>query len=124
MKKIIILLALVIVFGVANIALAVEEPVQLEDEAVQEEIIEEEPEVVVEEDACPHMWDEWYYDVEVTYFRSCECGAYEELSEEAFHDLGGIYANCDMGRHYWQEDDGTLWCEECGYTTEVLQGTQ
>ena len=124
MKKILILLALVIVFGVANVALAVEEVEEPANvEAEQEEIIEEESEAV-EEEGCSHSFGEWYYNVSVTYYRSCECGAYEEMDEETFYDLGGIYANCDMGRHYWIEDDGTLWCEECGYTTEALQGTQ
>ena len=123
MKKIIILLlSLVLVLGIANIALAMEEPVQVEAE--QEEIIIEEQEVV-EEDGCPHTWGEWFYDLtehedgSYTYFRWCECGAYEELDEQTFYDLGGQYEDCDMGRHYWHEDDGVLYCEECGFSEEI-----
>ena len=121
MKKIIILLALVIVFGVANIALAVEEPVQVETETeeVQEETITEETEAVVEEDACPCTWGEWYYDVKVTYFRSCECGAYEELDEQTYYHLGGQYENCNNGRHNWCEDADSRYCEICGHTEEL-----
>lgn len=118
MKKIILLLfSLVLVLGYANIALAIdEEPVQAEAEVVQEETITEESEAVVEEDACPHTFGEWYYDVDVTYFRSCECGAYEELDEQTFYDLGGQYEDCDKGRHNWCEDG---YCEECGYSEEI-----
>lgn len=122
MKKIIVILfSLVLILGYANIALAVtdEEPVKVESEVedVQEEIVvEEEPEAVVDETSCPHTWGEWYYDVDVTYFRSCECGAYEELSEQEFYDAGGQYENCDKGRHYWCEKAGIRYCEECGYS--------
>lgn len=127
MKKVVlILLSIVLVLGITSIAFAVpddkEEPVKVETEAVQEEIIiEEEQEKVVIEDetSCPHTWGEWYYDLtehgdgSITYFRSCECGAYEELSEQDFLDAGGQYENCDKGRHNWCEDG---YCEECGYS--------
>lgn len=126
MKKIIVILAsLVLVLGFANIALAAtedKEPVKVE--AVQEEIVIEEP-VTVEtetEAVCPHTWGEWYYDLtehedgSTTYFRSCECGAYEELGEQAFYDAGGQYEDCDKGRHNWCEDG---YCEECGYSEEI-----
>lgn len=127
MKKIIVLfLSLVLVLGITSIAFAVtddkEEPVEVETEAVQEEIIiEEEPEIVEDETSCPHTWGEWYYDLtehedgSITYFRMCECGAYEELSEQDFLDAGGQYENCDKGRHNWCEDG---YCEECGYSEE------
>ena len=123
MKKILILLALVIVFGVANIALAVEEPVQAETEVVQEEIITEEAEAV-EEDGCPHTWGEWFYDLtehedgSYTYFRWCYCGAYEELDEQTFCDLGGQYVDCENGRHNWCVFEIKC-CEDCGLSEEL-----
>lgn len=135
-------------FGVSNIALAVEKPVMVEAE-VQEEIITEEEletevepvieeeqeeeeivteeeettteEPVVEEEGCPHTFGEWIYDLtehddgSVTYFRYCDCGAYEEMEEQSFCDAGGQYENCEVGRHYWCEEDGIRYCEECGY---------
>lgn len=129
MKKIIVLLlSLVLVLGITNIAFAVtedKEPVRVE--AVQEEIVIAEP-VTVETEAeavCPHTWGEWYYDLtehddgSITYFRTCHCGAYEELSEQTFYDAGGQYENCDKGRHYWYEDTDIRYCEECGYSEEI-----
>ena len=125
MKKIILLLlSLVLVLGYANIALAVdEEPVKVEVEEVQEEIIEED-EAVVEEDACPHTWGEWFYnltehdDGSITYFRWCYCGAYEELDEQTFCDLGGQYVDCENGRHNWCVFEIKC-CEDCGLSEEM-----
>lgn len=130
MKKIIVLLlSLVLVLGITSMAFALtsdkEEPAKVETEIedVQEEIITEEPEVVVEE-SCPHTGGEWYYDLtehedgSITYFRSCECGLYEELSEQTFYDAGGQYEDCGKGRHYWCEDAEIRYCEECGYSEE------
>lgn len=132
MKKIIlILLPLVLVLGIVNIALAdeveiedIEEEIVLEESTEEEIIVEEEQDKVVIEDetSCPHTWGEWYYDLteyedgSTTYFRSCECGAYEELGEQAFYDAGGQYEDCDKGRHNWCEDG---YCEECGYSEEI-----
>lgn len=122
MKKIIlILLSLVLVLGYANIALAIdEEPIQVEAETeeVQEETITEESESVVEEDACPHTWGEWEYGVKITYFKTCECGGYEELDEQTFYDVGGQFEHCANGNHYWYEDADIRYCELCGYTEE------
>lgn len=136
MRKILVLLSIIMMFGLSNIALAVEKPVMVETEAVQEEIIieevyEEETEEIyedeevyeeIEEDGCPHTWGEWIYDLtendgsgNVTYFRYCDCGAYEVLDEETYCDSGGQYENCEVGRHYWCEEDGIRYCEECGY---------
>lgn len=136
MKKILtILLSLVLVLGITSMAFAVtedEEPVKVkfaaeavDDQTVIEEPVEvaEEPiEIVEEETVCPHTWGEWYYDLiehedgSTTYFRTCECGAYEELEYQRWSDLGGQYEDCDKGRHYWcEEDDIVRYCEECGY---------
>lgn len=119
MKKILILLALVLVLGVANIALAVEEPAMVETEIEQEEIIEDEAESVSESDACPHTWGEWDYGVKITYFKTCECGGYEELDEQTFYDVGGQFESCANGKHYWYEDGEVRYCELCGYTEEL-----
>ena len=147
MKKILVLfLALVLVLGITSITFAVteeevikEEPVKIEmetaniEDTVEEIPIEEstitiedtvEPEVIIEDEVlCPHMDGEWYYDLTentdgtITYFRTCDCGAYEELSKQSFYDLGGQYEDCDKGRHYWcEENDDTRYCEECGYS--------
>lgn len=120
MKKIIVLLfSLVLILGYANIALAVdEEPATVETEIEQEEIIEEASESVVEEDACPHTWGEWEYGVKITYFKTCECGGYEELDEQTFYDVGGQFEHCANGNHYWYEDADIRYCELCGYTEE------
>ena len=126
MKKIILLLlSLVLVLGYANIALAIdEEPVQAETEVVQEETITEESKAVVEEEGCPHTWGEWFYDLtehddgSITYFRWCYCGAYEELDEQTFCDLGGQYVDCENGRHNWCVFEIRC-CEDCGLSEEL-----
>ena len=155
MKKILISLVCAMMFGLSNIALAVEAPEMVETE-VQEEIIteeeieveedqeeefeedqdetttededevEDEDEEEVEEIGCPHNWGEWEYDLtehddgSITCFRYCDCGQYEELDEQTYCDLGGQYENCDAGRHYWCEEDGIRYCEECGYVEEGI----
>lgn len=174
MKKIIVIfLSLVLVLGITSMAFAVtedEEPVKVksaaeavEDQIVIEEpikvaeeetesVIEEEPikvetetesveavkeeepvevaeepiEIAEEETVCPHMWGEWYYDLieyedgSTTYFRTCECGAYEELEYQKWSDLGGQYEDCDKGRHYWCEEKNIRYCEECEYIEESI----
>ena len=134
-KTILLLLSLVLILGYANIALAVdkepvtveaeeetliEEPVEEDAEAVEDEVIIEEPEE--EEPACAHMYGSWNFDLiehdngSTTFYRWCECGAYEELDEQTFYDLGGQYENCEKGRHYWGE---IRYCKECGYSEEI-----
>jgi len=134
MKKILLLfLSLMLVLGITNIALAHDKPIKME--AIEEEIVIEETEnedtveveTVKDKTSCSHTWGEWCYDLiehedgSITYFRSCDCGAYEELSERAFLDLGGQYEDCSKGRHYWCDEDGIRFCEECGYSEEVEQ---
>ena len=146
MRKILVLLTCAMMLGLSNIALAAEDPVVVESEVQEEIATEEELETEVEEDweedqdetttededeeeveeiGCPHNWGEWEYDLtehddgSITCFRYCECGQYEELDEESYCDLGGQYENCDAGRHYWCEEDGLRYCEECGYTEEL-----
>lgn len=89
--------------------------------------IEEDSEAIIkaEEASCPHTWNEWEYDLiehedgSVTYFRFCECGAYEEMEEQAYFDAGGQYEDCDKGRHYWCDEENIRYCEECGYSEEI-----
>lgn len=115
--------------------IVIEEPIKVETEtesveAVKEEepveVAEEPIEIAEEETVCPHTWGEWYYDLieyedgSTTYFRTCECGAYEELEYQKWSDLGGQYEDCDKGRHYWCEEENIRYCEECEYIEESI----
>ena len=116
--------------------IVIEEPIKVETETESVEAVKEEEPVEVAEEpteraeedetVCPHTWGEWYYDLieyedgSTTYFRTCECGAYEELEYQKWSDLGGQYEDCDKGRHYWCEEENIRYCEECEYIEESI----
>lgn len=134
MKKFMLFfLFILLILGISSITFAgttdeetvlLEESSTVEEEVVEEDTFEDSSTDFPIEGTCPHMWGEWYYDMtehedgSCTFFRTCECGAYEELSEQQYLDSGGQYEDCDKERHYNCEEENILYCEECNYKEE------